>query len=564
MKRFYFLLVLVLTGVFAKAQNITQLEYFIDTDPGYGNATNVAVTPAAALNDFTFNVPLTSVSNGFHTLYVRVKNANNKWSIVQNRPFVKLALPANIGRVEYFIDTDPGYGNGVSVPFTPGASLTDLTFNVPLTSVSDGLHTLYVRVRDANNKWSIVQNRTFVKIPAAPNITQIEYYVDTDPGLGNGTSVPFTPAPVLTDLNFSVNVSALSNGNHKLYVRVKNALGRWSSTLSQDFSVCNLAAPVATAATNVTTTGFVANWNAVAGATSYEVNASGDDFVNFSTATTTNTFANAINMPANTTVKYRVRAIGATCTSAYSNIISVTTLPKQDQTITFGTIPDKTLGSAAFTLSATASSGLTVSYVAGNNMITVNGSSVSLVSAGRTSITANQTGNTAFNAATPITQSFCVKPAKPTIALSAQHSATVVLTSSSASGNQWFKNGVAITGANSNTLNASEPAIYQVQVTVDDCVSEISNEMAIVITGVEPAGLNLFIYPNPVDDVINLMGIKNLIESKLTDMSGRAQSIEFKSQGELYQADVQGLSSGVYLLMIRDEFTVKHIRFNKK
>jgi hypothetical protein len=517
------------------------------------------------LTDFTFNVPLASVSNGFHTLYVRVKNANNKWSIVQNRPFVKLALAVNINRVEYFLDTDPGYGNGVSVPFTPGTSLTDLAFNVPLTSISDGLHTLYVRVRDANNKWSIVQNRTFVKIPAAPNITQIEYYVDTDPGLGNGTSVPFTPAPVLTDLNFSINVSTLSNGNHKLYVRVKNALGRWSTTLNQDFSVCNLAAPVATAATNITTTSFTANWNAVAGATSYDIDGSYNDFVDVFSGNTPDTYMHAFDMPASTLVKYRVRSVGAACKSVFSNIISVTTLPKQNQTIAFGAISEKLLGAAPFALNATASSGLAVSYLAGNSKVTVSGSTVTLVSAGRASITANQAGDATYNAAPSVSQSFCIKPGKPTVTISSQHAETIVLTSSSATGNQWFKNGVAITGANSNTLNVSEPSIYQVQVTVDDCVSEISNEVPIVITGIEPGRLsNMSLYPSPVEDIINLTGIGTLLESKLTDMTGREQLVEFKSNGELYQANVRGLATGVYFLLIRDEIAVKHIRFHKK
>ncbi|MBN8577586.1 MAG: T9SS type A sorting domain-containing protein [Cytophagales bacterium] len=565
MKSFYSFLVLLLTCVIVNAQNITQVEYFIDTDPGYGSATNVPVTPAAALNDLTFNVPLASVSNGFHTLYVRVKNANNKWSIVQNRPFVKLALAVNINRVEYFLDTDPGYGNGISVPFTAGTSLTDLTFNVPLTAVTDGLHTLYVRVRDSNNKWSLVQNRTLVKIPAAPNIVQVEYFVDTDPGLGNGISVPFTPAPVVTDLNFSVNVSALSNGNHKLYVRVKNALGRWSTTLNQDFSVCNLTAPVANAATNVTTTGFTANWNAVAGATSYEVQASGDDFVNFSTATTTDLFVNAISMPANTVIKYRVRAIGATCTSIFSNIISVTTLPKQNQTIAFEPIADKTLGGSSFTLGASASSGLAVSYTAGNGKVTVSGNTVTLVSAGRTSITANQSGDAAFNAATPVSQSFCVKPAKPTISIGTQHAETIVLTSNATTGNQWFKNGVAISGSTATSLTVNEPAIYQVRVTVDDCVSELSNEVPIVITGIEPNSLtNAMLYPNPVESELYLTGVEVLLESKVTDLAGREHTIEFKQNGNGYQANVTGLTTGMYVVLVRDAQAIKHIRFTKK
>jgi len=327
MKRFYLLLLLACLLRYAQAQNITKLEYFIDTDPGFGNATNVPLTATPALTDFTFNVPVSSLSNGFHTLYVRAQNASNKWSVVQNRSFVKLSLPGTISRVEYFIDTDPGFGNGTPVNFTPGTALTDLTFDVSMTSLSAGYHTLYTRVKDANNKWSTVQNRPFIKIPAKPNISYIEYYFDTDPGQGNGTSVPFTPAPIITDLNFMANVSSLSEGSHKIYVRVKNSNNKWSAAYSQDIVICNLIAPVATAATEVTSTSIKINWTAVSGATAYDVDLSQNNFTTFSTGRiSTGTVGYASPLTKGTTYQYRVRAVGTTCSSVNSNVISVTTL----------------------------------------------------------------------------------------------------------------------------------------------------------------------------------------------------------------------------------------------
>lgn len=325
-KRLYSLLILVCMCSIALGQNITKLEYFIDTDPGFGSGTNVPITASPSLTDFSFNIPLSSLTNGLHTLSVRVQNANNKWSIVQNRSFIKLALPANISRVEYFIDTDPGLGSGTAVSFTPGTSLTNLTFDVPMTSLSDGYHTLFVRMKDVNNKWSIVQSKPFVKIPAKPNIVYIEYYIDTDPGQGNGTTVPFTPAATVTDLNFSVDVSALSQGNHKLFVRVKNASNRWSTLQSQDFNVCNLAVPLVKPAYEITDTSFKFAWDAVPGATSYDADLSANNFATFSTGHIAGTAALSQNLTPNTSYQYRVRAVNATCYSIYSAVFSVTTL----------------------------------------------------------------------------------------------------------------------------------------------------------------------------------------------------------------------------------------------
>jgi uncharacterized protein (TIGR03437 family) len=84
------------------------------------------------------------------------------------------------------------------------------------------------------------------------------------------------------------------------------------------------------------------------------------------------------------------------------------------QTITFNSLPDVNLGSGPVTLSATASSGLTVTYASTTmGVCTVSGTQATLVSGGACSITASQPGNSTYAAATPVTQAFQVIP--PTI-----------------------------------------------------------------------------------------------------------------------------------------------------
>ena len=79
------------------------------------------------------------------------------------------------------------------------------------------------------------------------------------------------------------------------------------------------------------------------------------------------------------------------------------------QTLTFTQPTAVAFGSGSVTLSATAGSGLTVSFASTTTPIcTVSGSTVTLVSVGSCSITATQTGNGSYAAATPVTQSFTV------------------------------------------------------------------------------------------------------------------------------------------------------------
>ncbi len=89
------------------------------------------------------------------------------------------------------------------------------------------------------------------------------------------------------------------------------------------------------------------------------------------------------------------------------------------QTITFGALSNQLLGSAPFTVSATASSGLTVSFASTTSPVcTVSSATVTLVSTGTCSITASQAGNTAYAAAPSVTQSFTVSQASPPSAVS--------------------------------------------------------------------------------------------------------------------------------------------------
>lgn len=84
-------------------------------------------------------------------------------------------------------------------------------------------------------------------------------------------------------------------------------------------------------------------------------------------------------------------------------------ITKANQTITFGSLVNKFTTDAPFSLTATSSSSLTVSYVSSNTAVaTVAGNTVTIVGAGTTTITASQTGDANYNAATSVNQSFTV------------------------------------------------------------------------------------------------------------------------------------------------------------
>ncbi len=90
------------------------------------------------------------------------------------------------------------------------------------------------------------------------------------------------------------------------------------------------------------------------------------------------------------------------------------TVEQRSQTITFGALANKTYGDANFTVSATASSGLAVSFAA-SGTCTVAGATVTLTGAGSCTITASQAGNAAYAPATSVPQSFAIAKGTPAL-----------------------------------------------------------------------------------------------------------------------------------------------------
>ncbi|MGV3587765.1 MAG: DUF7619 domain-containing protein [Adhaeribacter sp.] len=87
---------------------------------------------------------------------------------------------ANISRVEYFIDSDPGIGRGTALPITPGMELKDLVIPVNPERLLPCQHTLYVRAKDADGHWSFTYSYTFTNKAVSPTFSPGDYMVQLD------------------------------------------------------------------------------------------------------------------------------------------------------------------------------------------------------------------------------------------------------------------------------------------------------------------------------------------------------------------------------------------------
>ncbi len=216
-------------------------EYFFDVDPGYGQANPVYSEDGFEMVNFTPDV--SELSDGQHTLYLRSRSETGNWSQTLNRPFLVSRLISDnqpvIEQWEYFVDVDPGFGNGILIQANH-LPMDEFIAEIPLPNYSNGIHNLFFRALDNHGKWSGTNCRSFLKttLPAdITGITRIEYFIDVDPGLGQGHPVGIQQVGKTVVQNFLINLSLQQAGEHRLFVRSADNHGRWSLVISALFTV---------------------------------------------------------------------------------------------------------------------------------------------------------------------------------------------------------------------------------------------------------------------------------------------------------------------------------------
>ena len=252
MNRIIIVLGLILFGLSSQAQTLTGGEYFFDTAPELGSGTQFSFAPADTINQ-TLNVSVTSLSSGFHYMFVRVKNAIGIWSHYEGRLFYIISPAAtnqpSLVAGEWFVDTDPGLGNGTAIAFSQNDTVNHVV-NIDVSVLSPGFHNMFVRVKNAIGIWSHYEGRLFYVMPAIvnqshPMLVSGEWFVDTDPGLGNGTAISFDASDTVHVIA-NISYEGLSVGMHNLFIRAKNEAGIWSHYEGRQFIVQECYTSIAT------------------------------------------------------------------------------------------------------------------------------------------------------------------------------------------------------------------------------------------------------------------------------------------------------------------------------
>lgn len=163
-----------------------------------------------------------------------------------------LLLKAQTPIAEYFFDTDPGVGKGNKLNVVQTGDIYEYSGDISTNNLNVGFHRLYLRYKDTNGRWGLTENNLFFiysttpdpRVVNQPLIANFEYFFDTDPGVGKGTTIAVTALNDSVSVIQDISTNGLSAGFHRLYFRTNDKNGKWGLTENRLLYVYNTTPPL--------------------------------------------------------------------------------------------------------------------------------------------------------------------------------------------------------------------------------------------------------------------------------------------------------------------------------
>ena len=179
---------------------VTAGEYFFDVDPGYGKANKIIISNQDTVTLQNFTAIVSNLKEGFHKLYIRIKDNQNGWGITlrENTEVIRTASPVKIIAAEYFFDNDPGFKKATIKTFAKFSGDSTFKFNIAYNKIPSDADTLFIRAEDSLGSWSLTKIALF-------NVQSlVKEAVASDAKINSGSSqLKVFPNPATDMLNYN-------------------------------------------------------------------------------------------------------------------------------------------------------------------------------------------------------------------------------------------------------------------------------------------------------------------------------------------------------------------------
>ena len=221
----------------ASGVNMATYEYWVDND--FANRQSGTLSgQTATINNLTVD----SYAPGMHILHIRAKDNLGRYSVTHSQLFYKLANSGNneIVQYEYWLNND--FENRTSVPAT-GNSLM-LTSGFDFESIAEGLHTISIRAKDSQARWSSVHTQLFYanKVIAGGENKIDAYRYWYDYAFENHEAVILSEAvnPYELKTKYTLPDNFVEGEEHTFHIQFRDLTGKWSVIATDTFKVSPL------------------------------------------------------------------------------------------------------------------------------------------------------------------------------------------------------------------------------------------------------------------------------------------------------------------------------------
>ena len=244
------------------------------------------------------------------------------------------------------------------------------------------------------------------------------------------------------------------------------------------------------------------------------------------------------------------------------------TVSKAAQVITFDVISDKVYGDAPFTLVASSSSNLAVSFNVVSGPATITGDELTITGTGNVTVEASQAGNDTYAAAESVSRTFIVEKVDQEITfdpiedyvlgedpinLYAESNSGLEVTFEIVEGEGNIEDDV-LTPTSIGKFIVRAIQLGDDNYNYAEATQEFNVDQA---TGIEDVfAEEMKMYPNPATDFVNL-DFPNREAKQISILNAKGQIIRSVEAFDKIRINIQDLSSGMYFISIRtDQFVV--------
>ncbi len=206
----------------------SKYEYWFDNAFVSRTSRNISSSTNTLLLD---NLNTGTISSGLHTFHIRFKPDAKHWSSIVSSFFYKpFSTATGAPQYEYWFDND--YTNKTSINTSSSANMILLN-DLPVSALSNDLHSLHIRFRPDGKTWSSSVSSFFYKTDfSAAGNAEYEYWFDNNYAGRNATTIAGTSQFIMLD---SILTNGVTNGLHTLHYRFRPDGKAWSSVSSSFF-----------------------------------------------------------------------------------------------------------------------------------------------------------------------------------------------------------------------------------------------------------------------------------------------------------------------------------------